>query len=145
MKNKRLLSDNEVQKGLRSIIFDGMMSQALSTLTGSVFLTAFALALGASELIVGILATIPYLANVIQIPAVFLVEKLRVRKSITVLASALSRSLWLVVASVPFIAKGFEIPLIILLLIALSLLASIGSCSWNSWMNDIVPKKSLGN
>ncbi len=145
MKNKRLLSDNEVQKGLRSIIFDGMMSQSLSTLTGSVFLTAFALALGASELIVGILATIPFLANVIQIPAVFLVEKLRVRKSITVLASALSRSLWLVIASVQFIAEGFEIPLIIVLLVALSLLASIGSCSWNSWMNDIVPKKSLGN
>ena len=67
MNNKRLLSDNEVQKGLRSIIFDGMMSQALTTFTGSVFLTAFALTLGASDFIVGVLATIPLLANVIQL------------------------------------------------------------------------------
>ncbi|WP_400208248.1 MFS transporter [Candidatus Methanomassiliicoccus intestinalis] len=144
MNNKRLLSDNEVQKGLRSIIFDGMMSQALTTFTGSVFLTAFALTLGASDFIVGVLATIPLLANVIQIPAALLVEKLRVRKSITVLASALSRALWLVIAAIPFIAADWAIPLIIITLIALSLLAAVGGCSWNSWINDIVPKQSLG-
>ena len=49
------------------------------TLTGGVFLVAFALKLEASNTIIGLLAAIPPLAQLIQIPAIYLVEKYRVR------------------------------------------------------------------
>ena len=141
----KTLSETEVQKGLRHIIMDGLATQVMSTLTGSVFLVAFALALGASDLVIGLLATIPPLSNVIQIPTIYLVEKLRVRRSITVMAAALSRSFLLLIAFVPFIFPfSVALPLVLVGMVMQSLLASIGGCSWNSWIHDLVPKQNLG-
>lgn len=53
------LSEKEVQRGLRNVIGDGLATQVMTTLTTSVFLVAFALALGASDLVIGMLAAIP--------------------------------------------------------------------------------------
>ncbi len=139
------LTDKDVQKGLRNIIRDGLTTSMMSTLTGSVFLVAFALSLGASNMVIGLLATIPPLANVIQIPAIYLVEKYRVRRSITVLAAAISRSFLLIIAIIPFVVPfNIALPLVLVALVLNSLLASIGGCSWNSWMHDLLPKHNLG-
>ena len=139
------LTEKEVQQGLRNIIQDGLTTSIMSTLTGSVFLTAFALALGASNLVIGLLATIPPLANVIQIPTIYLVEKFRVRRSITMLAAAISRSFLLIIAIIPFVVPfHLALPLVLIALVLNSLLASVGGCSWNSWMHDILPKNNLG-
>jgi MFS family permease len=139
------LTDKETQQGLRNVIRDGLTTSVMSTLTGSTFLVAFALALGASSLVVGLLAAIPALANIIQIPTIYLVEKMRVRRSITMLAAAFGRSFWLLIAFIPFLVP-FELalPLIIVALVFNSLLASMGGCSWNSWMHDLLPKSNLG-
>ncbi len=139
------LSDQEVQTGLRNVIRDGLTTQIMSTLTGSIFLVAFAVALGASNMVVGLIAAIPSLANVMQIPTIYLVEKIRVRRSITVLASALSRMFLVVIALIPFIFPlAMALPLVLLALVCNALLASIGGCSWNSWMHDLLPQESLG-
>jgi len=62
------LTEEEVQSGLRSVIKDGLASQTMATLTGGVFLVALALKLGASNLVIGLLAAIPPLTQLIQIP-----------------------------------------------------------------------------
>jgi len=62
------LTEEEFQSGLRSVIKDGLASQTMVTLTGGVFLVAFALKLGASNLVIGLLAAIPPLTQLIQIP-----------------------------------------------------------------------------
>jgi MFS family permease len=139
------LSDKEVQTGLRNVIRDGLTSSIMSTLSGSVFLVAFAVALGAPPLIVGLLATIPALSNIILIPTTYLVEKYRVRRSITMLAAGLSRSVLLLIAIIPLVFPlALALPLVLLALVANSLLASIGGCSFNCWMHDLVPRSSLG-
>jgi hypothetical protein len=53
------LSEEEREKGLGYVIKDGLSSQAMSTLTGGVFLVALALSLGASNKTIGLLASIP--------------------------------------------------------------------------------------
>jgi MFS family permease len=139
------ITEKEVQKGLRHIIMDGLTTSVMSTLTGSVFLVAFALSLGASSLVVGLLAAIPSLANVIQIPTIYLVEKFQVRRSITMLAAALSRSFLLAIAFIPFLVPlNVAIPLVMVALTLNAMLASVGGCSWNSWMHDLLPKSNLG-
>ncbi|MCE8426758.1 MAG: MFS transporter, partial [Candidatus Methanoperedens sp.] len=110
------------------------------------FLVAFALKLGASNLIIGILAAIPPLGQLIQIPAIYIVEKYRVRREICILSTAVSRSFWLLIALIPFLVF-FKNPLI-LLIIALTINAAfsaIGGCSWNSWMRDLVPVDRMGS
>jgi len=70
------LSEAEREQGLRMVIRDGLATQAMVTLTGGVFLVAFALLLGASNTVIGLLAAIPALAELIQIPSVSLVARI---------------------------------------------------------------------
>ncbi|MBN1454828.1 MAG: MFS transporter [Methanomicrobia archaeon] len=142
---KEQLTDDEIESGLRSVIKDGLTTQTMVTLTGGAFLVAFALKLGASNLVIGLLAAIPPLAQLMQIPAVYLVERYRVRRAICAAATAVSRSFWLLIALIPFLFNP-QIGLLVLLL-GLLLYASfgaIGSSSWNSWMHDLVPHDRLG-
>ena len=139
------LSEEEVQKGLKAVIKDGLTSQAMITLTGGVFLVAFALKLGASNKVIGLLAGIPPLMQLIQLPSIYLVEKYRKRRTICIYASLLSRVFWLLIAFIPFIVSP-EIGLIILIISLLlhTALAAISNTSWNSWMHDLIPHEQLG-
>jgi hypothetical protein len=84
---KDTLTEDEIQVGLRNVIRDGLATRVMVTLTGGVFLVAFALKLGASNSMIGLLAAIPSLAQLIQIPSIYLVEKYRVRRAISVYTS----------------------------------------------------------
>jgi MFS family permease len=143
---KDSLSEGELKSGLKNVIMDGLTTQAIATLTGGVFLVAFALKLGASNLTIGILAAIPPLGQLIQLPAIYIVEKYRVRREICILSTAVSRSFWLLIAMIPFLffIKN-PINLLIIALILNGAFSAIGACSWNSWMRDLVPVNQMGS
>jgi len=142
---KDALTGEEIQSGLRAVIKDGLASQAMGTLTGGVFLVAFALKLGASNTTIGLLAAIPPLAQLIQIPSIYLVEKYRVRRAITMYAAASSRVFWLLIALIPFLFPHQASLTLVLVAIALNAgFAAVGNSSWNSWMRDLVPQDRLG-
>ena len=52
------LTEEEIKSGLRVVIRDGMGSTSMTTITGGAFLVAFALKLGASNLVIGLMAAI---------------------------------------------------------------------------------------
>jgi MFS family permease len=140
------LSPEEVQKGLKRVIGDGVTTHALVTLTGGIFIVAFALQLGASNAVIGLLAAIPPLAALVQIPAIYLINRVRNRRLICVTSSLVSRTLWLGIAAVPFFfLPGTALPVFIGLLALYTIISSIGQCSWSSWMRDLVPREMLGN
>lgn len=123
-----------------------MATQAMATLTGGTFLIAFAVKLGASNLVIGLLAAIGPLAQLFQLPSIFLVEKVRNRRLITVIAAGLSRFCWLVIAVSPFIfPPELVIVVLLIMLIAVSALGAVSGCSWNSWMRDLIPDNVMGS
>lgn len=143
---KDKLTEKEVHSGLSAVIKDGLTTQAMVTLTGGVFLVAFALKLGASNTTIGLLASIPPLMQLLQIPSVYVVEKYRARRAITVYAAVLSRVFWLIIALVPFLFSteaGLTVVIVALLLNAA--FGAVGSSSWNSWMRDLIPQDRLGS
>lgn len=143
---KDSLTAEETQFGLKAVTKDGIASQALVTLTSGVFLVAFALKLGASNAIIGLLASIPFLAQIIQIPSIFLVEKLRKRRAITVFASSLSRVFWPLIALIPILFSiGRGVILLIIGMVLSSSFSAVSVCSWNSWMRDLIPQDRLGS
>ena len=143
---KESLTEQEIQTGLDAVIKDGVASQAMGILTGGAFLTAFAIKLGASNVVIGLLAAIGPLSQLLQLPSIFMVEKMRNRRLITVVAATLSRICWLVIALAPFVfGVKTGIAVLLLLLTAVSAFAAIGGCSWNSWMRDLIPKTILGS
>jgi len=143
---KDTLTEEQVESGLAQVIKSGLASQAIVTLTGGAFLVAFALKLGASNLTVGLLAGIPPLAQLIQVPSILLLQKVGNRRAIAVVSAAVSRTFWLLIALIPFL---FSVRAgLLILLVGMMLNAAFGgvtNASWNSWMRDLVPQERLGS
>jgi MFS family permease len=141
-----VLSEQEVRNGLKMVIRDGVASQAMGVLTSGAFLVAFAVKLGASNFVIGLLAAIGPLSQLLQLPSIVLVEKIRNRRAIVVFAAALSRLCWLGIAMMALLT-GAEtaISFLLVLLVINSALGAIAGCSWNSWMRDLIPENILGS
>lgn len=138
------ISEAERETGLRRLIYEAGYSSATAALTSGVILTAFALHLGASNLTVGILASAPFLGQLLQAPAVLLIERLRTRKAIAVISSIAGRSMLALMALAVFLPAPLAISAVILGQFILCGLGAIGGCAWNSWLRDLAPQERLG-
>lgn len=140
------MSMEERRHSLRLVLWDGMVTQAMVTLTSGVFLVAFALQLGASNTIIGLLAAIPPLAELIQMPSVYLVTRVRNRRRLTVTASLVARSFWVVIAAIPFVVPPpGAVWALVGAMCCYSILSGISHCSWNSWIHDLLPQTEIGD
>jgi len=145
LKTEENLTDRQREIGLKNIIADGVASQAMGILTGGAFLTAFAIKLGASNMMIGLLAAIGPLSQLLQLPSVILIEKIRNRRAIVVVAAALGRACWLLIAMIPFFFDASTgLGILLVLMGAASALGAVSGCSWNSWMRDLIPQNILG-
>jgi len=143
---KDTLTEAEVQSGLRAVIRDGLASQVMVTFTGGVFLVAYALKLGASNVTIGLLAAIPPLTQLIQIPSILLVERIRKRRLISMLGSGSSRMFWLLIALSPLMLPlEAGLKLLIIAILLSGAFGAVSNISWNSWMRDLVPQDRLGS
>jgi MFS family permease len=146
MNPKETLTEDDIKKGLSFIIRDGLATQAMVTLTSGIFLVAFGLQLGASNTVIGLLAAIPPLAELIQMPAISIVENVRNRRLICVCASIVARLFWIIIALIPFLfGPTAAVPVLIISLVLYGSISAISHCSWNSWMRDFVPQDILGS
>lgn len=139
------ISDGERERGLRLLALEAAFSSGTGALTSGVILTAFALHLGASNLWVGILASAPFITQLLQLPAIAVVERLRARKRIAVVTSLIGRCMLLVMAATAFFS-GF-VPLLVFLAAQYVLcgLSALGACAWNAWLRDLAPEDRLGS
>lgn len=138
------VSGADVERGESALVRDAAWASLSGSLYGGVVLAGFAVALGASPLLIGVLAAISYFGQVSQVPAVALVEHLRERRRIAVLATGASRLVVLLLALLPFLEPSRALALLVLAQLAITLLGSIGGCAFNSWIHDLVPTGRLG-
>ena len=118
-----------------------------NSITTSGILVAFALALGANNFQIGILAAIPFIMQILQMPSIWLVEKLRRRKAITVLSWLPAQLLWFPIALIPIyiqVPSGSAISMLLGLMAVRGLLNAITNSAWNGWVRDLVPQTILG-
>jgi MFS family permease len=144
---KPTISDEEVAGGLRWLTREGIVSLGFGSITTSGFLAAFALLLGANNLQIGILAALPFLGQILQVPTIGLVEKFRRRKAIAVTVWLLAQLLWLPVALIPFYLSVPSAGAISALLVVIAVRAALNGVTngaWNSWIRDLVPQRILG-
>ena len=139
------VGDAEVNLGLRMLLFDGVCSQVMGILTGGAFLVAFALLLGASDLTVGVLAALGPLTQMLQIPAIYLVERTGHRKALVVWCAFLGRLFFFLAAALPWLApEPLRVPLLIFALLMYFGLGTVSGLSWSSWMRDLIPDAMRG-
>ncbi len=109
----------------------------------SAYLVAFALMLGASNTIIGVLGALPWLASIVtQIPGSELVGHY-CRKKIYFIFTLIGRMFWLAILTVPFAFKN-PIPFIIAFYLLAKIGESITEPAYSSMLADIVPTRHLG-
>ena len=139
------LDEAQRDRGLRLLTLDGMSTQVMGALTGGALLVAFALMLGASLTVIGLIAAVAPLSQLLQIPAIWIVEKLRRRKALVVVTLVASRTAWFAVAAIPWLVPQEHRVTALLVSLALTFgFASISNSAFNSWKRDLVPDANMG-
>jgi hypothetical protein len=124
---------------------EGLAAEVVGACFGNAALTAWALELGASPLLLGVLWGLPYFGQVFQIPALWVTSHLG-RKRAAVLAHSLARQITLPIAALPFVDVPVDAKRAIVVgLFALSsLLSVLGHNAWLAWMGELVPARIRG-
>ncbi len=131
--------------GMRRLVVDAICSRVMTVVTGGAFLVGMGLALGASNLVIGILAAIMPLGQAAQIPAILLVNRTPSRKGLVISTAALARVFLLAIAGIPFMPDDLKVPLFLTFLGLFFLLSNVAGCSMNSWMRDLIPQDQFGS
>ena len=96
MENNSQITQDKIKQGLRISTFEGSFAQIHITLTGGMFLTGFALYLGATPFHIGLLAAIPAFLTSFGFVSAYLTNRLTERKNLTVLTSGIGRGLFFI-------------------------------------------------
>ena len=142
---KTTVSAGDLERGKQALVKDAAWASMVGALYGGVILVGFALELGATPWHIGLLSAIPFLAQVAQLPAIALVERLRQRKKIAVASVSISRvmiSLLALVALIPDPRTALYALLVAQVFI--TLFGSVAGCSVNAWMHQLLGGKGLG-
>ena len=147
LKPSPTLSEREVRRSQLMMRWDSVMGGAMFSLGSGGFMAAYALALGANNLQVGILAALPPVSQIIQLPAILAIERFRALKVIAVPTWFLAQLMWLPIGAVPFLldTPGMAAVVAVIALLALrGLFTSLYVTASVSWMRDLVPQELLG-
>ncbi len=141
--------DKELKSDIKYSIIEGSLGTIMTTLIGGAFLTGFALVLGADNFIIGILASLPLLANLIQIIGSYIISKAGNTKKICLTFLFFHRLIWAFIVLLPFFIfregiYDIRIWIFVILLGTGSIFASMTSISWTSWMADLIPRNIRG-
>ncbi|WP_188657156.1 MFS transporter [Sphingomonas metalli] len=139
-----VVTPEEQERGLRLLVGEAALSGGAAALTTGVILTAFALHLGASNVMIGVLASVPFLAQLLQLPAIALIARWPHRKAISVVTSLVGRAMLAVMAALAFFSGTAPLLIFVAAQAILCGLGAVGSCAWNAWMRDLAPEERLG-
>jgi len=137
----------QTEHDLKNSIYDGMFANIFATLTGGVFLTGFALYLGMNEFMIGLIASMPFIATVFQLPTSYLISRIGKRKEISYWAAALARAIWipiLIVTLITFSSLSTKLSITLSLIFLSYTFIAASHVSWLSWMSDLVPEEIRG-
>ncbi len=140
----------DIRQSLKASTLDGTFSSAFENIVRGVLISNFLLGLGAGAFEVGLLASIPMLAHLLQPLGAYFSEKATSRHLYCLRIYGISRLLWLLPAIGIFcfsrgVLDAYGLTLLTMGVLTLSnILDSIGCASWMSWMAVLVPPKLRG-
>ena len=118
----------------------------LFVITGAA-MNKFARGVGMPDYGFGILAAMPHLATLFQLPGSYLVERYRKRRQLFIVAMTISRISWVAMAMIPWILPDAR-QMWWLLVVGATLLAwsshHLATPAWTAWMADLVPSRLRG-
>jgi MFS family permease len=137
--------DDRLNDSIPWIVRNGIGIQLMETLSVGAILTAFAIKLGASNFVIGLLAAIPHLSQLAQISAMYVVDRVPSRRKVYTWSGIVARPMFLVIACTVFIpSPEIALTTIIIAFIVRYVAGAFLACSWNTWMRELVPDEVMG-
>lgn len=134
-----------LRQTLRLITLAWVFGAVWMHITTGAVMTRYAKALGVEAFGFGLLAAIPFAGALVQLPASYLMEKYGRRKRMFITAGIAHRSMWLVIAAIPWIAPEAGWWWMLMLALAISTaMANMINPPWITWMADTVPERIRG-
>ncbi len=142
---KERIAKADIRYGMQMLVYDGACFQIMSVLTGGAFLVAFALLLGAPNIVIGVLAAAGPLTQMLQIPAIFLIESTRLRKATSVISTSIGRLFWIAAALTPWLLpKPSQVPVFVGAVLLYFGCTAVSGLGFNAWMRDLIPENIRG-
>lgn len=144
------ISKDEIRSSLRASTLDGIFATLFSSVTGGVLISNFLVELDATPFQIGMLASMPMVANLLQPLGAYLSDRTLSRRRYGLWVYGLSRVLWLPLAIVILVSSRNPDqvqPMIVATLVAMlitHIMDALGSASWLSWLATLVPRRLRG-
>jgi MFS family permease len=137
-----------VNRAVKLSYAQAMLGSIYAASTGGMFLIGYALTLGANNVQIGLMSTIPMLFVVVQLISSTLIERGASRRRMTLFAAALNVSGWVFIIALPrATAKAspdFRIAMLIAIMAVVTMFAYVSGNARSSWVGDLVPPRTRG-
>lgn len=136
---------------MRISVIEGAVANVHITITGviggSVFLTGFALLLGANSFQLGLMGALPFIGQLFQFVGAYLEERIGKRRPLVLYGALAGRLVWALLLALPFLSflGGAQLALFFIGLACTYALNGIAGNAWMSWMSDLVPPHQRGS
>jgi MFS family permease len=138
----------QVERAMRLSYAQVMLGAVFFASTGGMFLIGFAIRLGADNILLGLMTTVPQFFVISQFIAAYMVEREFSRKRLTVLFSSVTPLCWFLIAAIPFFEPVLGVPARFAILIGVICLVTMSmqfaSNARASWVGELVPAPRRG-
>lgn len=125
-----------------------MLSSVYGASTGGMFIIGYALKLGATNVQLGLMTTIPMFAVVLQLLASRFIERGVSRRRMTIAASLFNVAGWLLIILLPYVmtraSENARIGALIGVITLVAIFAHIAGNARSSWVGDLIPEDRRG-
>jgi len=144
---KSITNEDPENRSLRAAVRDGV-SHAVMMGAGETYIGPFGIFLHATTLQVGLLATLPQLFGAImQLAGARAMLRFRSRRAVILIGAMVQASLWIPMASLPFLFGSGTVPVFILVGLVMLYHGANGTVVpvWNSLIGDLVSSQIRGS
>jgi MFS family permease len=128
--------EHNIWRLYQDVLWAGLAGAASS------FTSVYAIRLGASDALIGLLSSLPSLIVILlRLPAVELVERTADRVRLIARSLLGARAIYLVLALLPFLRLSHEATVFVALVILMGLPAIVANAGWDSLFADVVPER----
>ena len=125
---------------------EGCVSTLHGTMVGGSLLTAYALAIGATDFHIGLIAGFTMVANVGLLIGAYATLRRWSRKPVVAGAALISRMLWALLAVIPFLplSTGARVWSFLAVVFAAQTFLQMAVNPWSDWIADLAPENIRG-
>lgn len=137
---------SNLRKSINYTFSNGLADSAIKAFTSGNLVTAFALALGANSIIIGLLQSVQSLANFVHLLVAYFIERGAGFKKLSFWCSLIARPFWLIAGCVVFL-ENKEVSLYVFCIsyfLAYFIATATGGSFW-PWIKELVPNKIMNS